>query len=257
MSVLEKSIQIRGREISGKSPSICVPLVGGNHSEIESELEVIMLKDPDMVEWRADFFEELAQQESVLKALNMIRSHIGDLPLLFTIRSEIEGGQKIELEEDEKLQIMQSVCSSGKIDLIDYELVNERKDIEFIRTTSSAYNVRLILSYHNFKATPEHSVLLEKCKKAEEFGADIVKLAVMSQKLEDVLLLLQVTQAVRNTVDIPLVTMSMGQFGSITRMFGFVFGSAITFGMGKNSSAPGQIPVEDLKKVISIIKKSI
>ena len=46
----------------------------------------------------------------------------------------------------------------------------------------------------------------------------------------------------------PFITMSMGGTGVISRLAGEVFGSAFTFGAGKEAIAPGQIPVGELEE---------
>jgi 3-dehydroquinate dehydratase-1 len=251
-----KTVKVRGIELGEGNAQICIPLVGKSQSEILSEIENAKLKKPDLVEWRADFFEDLDDTKKVLEMLSVIRTEVQDLPILFTIRSTKEGGNPISITESEKINLIADICSSKQVDIIDYELVNNKEDIIFLREKSNQFDVRFILSYHNFESTPDHQVLIDKCVAAESLGADLVKLSVMSQKLDDVLLLLQATQNAGKIVDIPLVTISMGKYGAITRMFGFVFGSTITFGVGQNSSAPGQIPVEELRTVINIIKKS-
>ncbi len=69
------------------------------------------------------------------------------------------------------------------------------------------------------------------------------------------LVLLQATEEARQEVEIPLITMSMGALGAITRLAGGLFGSAVTFAVGRQSSAPGQIPIEDVQTVLSVIMK--
>ncbi|MFC0558811.1 type I 3-dehydroquinate dehydratase [Halalkalibacter alkalisediminis] len=251
-----KNVKVRGIELGEGNAQICIPLVGKNKSELLIELEAAKGKKPDLVEWRADFFENLDDTVKVVEMLSIIRTHVEDIPILFTIRSIKEGGNPILLTEPAKIKLIEDVCSTKQVDIIDYELVNNKEDIRYLRTISNKHNVKFILSYHNFEYTPESSVLLEKCVAAQTFEADLVKISVMSKKLDDVLLLLQTTQDAQKMVDLPLVTISMGKYGAITRMFGFVFGSTITFGMGQNSSAPGQIPVDELRTVIDIIKKS-
>ena len=49
----------------------------------------------------------------------------------------------------------------------------------------------------------------------------------------------------------------MGPYGSLTRMFGWAFGSALTFAVGAAASAPGQVPIEDLNTVLGLLQKSI
>jgi 3-dehydroquinate dehydratase-1 len=55
-------------------------------------------------------------------------------------------------------------------------------------------------------------------------------------------------EARRQHLKIPLVAISMGSLGAISRIAGGLFGSDITFASGIKASAPGQLPLDDLKK---------
>lgn len=161
------------------------------------------------------------------------------------------------MREDEKVQLIADVCKNRLVDLIDYELQYADAELPYLREVSRKYGVSMIISYHNFQATLRREEIIEKLLKAESLGADIAKVAVMPQTAEDVLVLLQATQDARTQVRIPVITMSMGGLGSITRMIGWVFGSAVTFAVGENGSAPGQIPIEELKTVLHIVQRSV
>ena len=50
--------------------------------------------------------------------------------------------------------------------------------------------------------------------------------------------------------------MSMAKAGVISRLAGEVFGSAATFGAVKKASAPGQISVNDLRTVLTILHQA-
>ena len=73
----------------------------------------------------------------------------------------------------------------------------------------------------------------------------------------DVLVLLQATLEASQRVGIPLITMSMGGVGAMTRLCGWLYGSALTFAVGKSSSAPGQIPIEDLRAALKTIQRAV
>jgi 3-dehydroquinate dehydratase-1 len=79
----------------------------------------------------------------------------------------------------------------------------------------------------------------------------------MPKDLNDVLTLLTATLQASQTLSIPLISMSMGPLGSLTRLFGCAFGSALTFAVGASSSAPGQVPIEDLNTVLAIVQRSM
>jgi 3-dehydroquinate dehydratase-1 len=88
-------------------------------------------------------------------------------------------------------------------------------------------------------------------------GADVAKVAVMPKTEQDVLALLAATDRARRTISLPLISMSMGGIGSLSRIMGWVYGSAATFAVGKSSSAPGQIAIEDLRSVLATVRKAV
>ena len=71
----------------------------------------------------------------------------------------------------------------------------------------------------------------------------------MPRDRADVLTLLAATAQADAKARIPLISMSMGPLGAVTRMVGGVFGSALSFAVGAGSSAPGQMPIADLNAV--------
>jgi 3-dehydroquinate dehydratase-1 len=79
----------------------------------------------------------------------------------------------------------------------------------------------------------------------------------MPKDPEDVLTLLGALWRASAAGSIPLIGMSMGGFGSVSRIVGGVFGSALTFAVGKSSSAPGQIAIEDLRIALNTVGRSM
>jgi len=232
-----------------KMPYICIPLVSRTKEAIILELQTILPKSPDLIEWRADFFENIDEIHKVISTAQEI-CELSNLPVLFTIRSEKEGGEKIPLGADEIVELLSQICRETSVEFIDFEVSNEPEHIKQLRQTSLENGKKLILSYHNFDKTPENRLIIKKLIQAELYGADIAKAAVMPKNKEDVLRLLEVTKEADLTLDIPIITMSMGGLGGLSRMIGWTYGSIITFGMGAESSAPGQISIEKLHDFI-------
>ncbi|KFZ39848.1 MULTISPECIES: type I 3-dehydroquinate dehydratase [unclassified Thermoactinomyces] len=254
MNISPTVVSVRKVEIGGGQPCICVPVIGKDADEILKQTRELCRKKPDLIEWRADFFQEISDPEKVLDVVQYMRGMIGEIPLLFTIRSEKEGGQPIPLTDSEKISLMKRVCQTRQVDLIDHELWDER-NIPVIRNVSKEYGVRLILSFHDFAQTPSKEVLVDKILKAGEFGADIAKVAVMPVTFKDVIVLMGATEEARHHVRIPLITMSMGGLGTMTRLAGWQYGSAVTFAAGSRCSAPGQMPVEEVQNLLPVIRK--
>lgn len=241
----------------GDQPLVCTPIVGKTRDSILMELNHIVEKKPDIIEWRADFFEGTADQKQVVAMAKQIVASTEDIPVIFTLRSKCEGGHYIPHSPEEIFEIIAAVCRDTNIAYVDYELSNPPEQIKRLRQITAVTNTRIIASFHDFDLTPDKESLLKKFAEAKEFGADVAKIAVMPNSLEDVLTLLSVTLEAKNTIDIPVITMSMGTYGIATRLLGGVFGSAVTFAVGYDSSAPGQIPIDELKTVLNVVQKSI
>ncbi|WP_078594726.1 type I 3-dehydroquinate dehydratase [Evansella clarkii] len=252
----EKTLQVRGKVISGSMSAVCLPITGRTRDEIMKDTEHAKKTGPDMIEWRADFFEGLGDETKVKEVLTAIRERLPEIPVLFTVRSEAEGGQRVSLKEEDIFQLTKNICEAGLIDIVDFELRNSEERITDLRKISRIHNILLLLSYHNFSETPEEELLIGKCQEAERYGADIVKTAVMANTRENVLDLLNTALTVETRFNIPAVTIAMGEYGLVSRVFGWMFGSPITFGAGEKSSAPGQLPVEELMSVLETLRKS-
>jgi 3-dehydroquinate dehydratase-1 len=148
------------------------------------------------------------------------------------------------------------LCESRLVDLIDYELANPPELRECVRKVSRANGVAMILSYHNFRTTPDAAALVATFADAERCGADIAKVAVMPRSPEDVLTLLGAIWQSSEVLGIPVIGMSMGSLGAVSRIACGTFGSALTFAVGESSSAPGQIPIEKLQFVMETMRVS-
>jgi 3-dehydroquinate dehydratase-1 len=251
-------IRLHGQPVGGGTcPLICTPLVGKSPQAVLDELSIILPKQPDIIEWRVDFFEDIASTTLVLEVAGRIRKAAGAIPIIFTCRSAKEGGERVPLDDIGIVKLHAAVCASRLVDIIDYELSNPAEQVAQLRQASRDNDVSMILSYHNFQLTPEAAVLEAKFAEAERNGADIAKVAVMPRSPEDVLTLLGATWRASEAGGIPLIGLSMGGFGAVSRMAGGVFGSALTFAVGKSSSAPGQIPIEELRTVLEMVRRSV
>jgi 3-dehydroquinate dehydratase-1 len=253
-----RPIELTGQPLAqGRLPAICAPLVAQTAAGLVDEAAAIAEKEPDLLEWRVDFFEDIGDTDQVMEAAWRIRQAAPGIPLLFTRRSRREGGQPINLAEEAVLELYHAMCKSGLVALVDYEMGNDPEHVNRIRNLSRRCGVKLVLSYHNFQATPPVAELLQRFAQAEDLDADVAKVAVMPQKLDDVLTLLQATLQASRERRIPVVSMSMGPWGALSRLCGGAFGSALTFAIGAGSSAPGQLPIEDVRSGIALVRKAL
>ena len=253
---MDKTITVRGITIGEGIPKVCVPIVGSTIEELRTSALSIRQAAPDIVEWRADYFSDILDEEQMKKALHTLREVLPDTPVLFTFRTKKEGGERGIAMEDYIL-LNHRAITSGLVDLIDVEVFSRDDVVQKIISKAHAHQVPVIASNHHFHETPDEETILNIFKKMDFLGADILKIAVMPNSRRDVLRLLSATETASHFSEKPIITMSMSGTGLISRLCGEVFGSALTFGAVGKASAPGQINAEDLKTVLNLIHKNL
>ncbi|MEK3771449.1 type I 3-dehydroquinate dehydratase [Paenibacillus sp. FSL R5-0887] len=254
---MSRTVTVKNVIIGEGIPKICVPLIGATLSELKQEAEALKVLQPDLVEWRTDFFAEVEDVAAVKNALSEICSVISDLPLIFTFRSAKEGGEK-QVSTEYYTALNKAAAESGLVDIIDVELFNDEQDVKLLVEAAHAHNVSVIISNHDFQGTPPKEEIISRLCKAQELGGDLPKIAVMPQDAGDVLTLLEATHIMKEKyADRPIITMSMAGAGVISRLAGEVFGSALTFGAAHKPSAPGQVAVAELRNTLSLLHRSL
>ena len=251
---MERVVQVRNLTLGEGLPKICIPLTDSDLHNLLRSAQTLQTGPCDLVEWRADFYGDFRNKSLCLEVLYALREILGDIPLLFTIRTADEGGQAdIPTEEYEAINL--AVIESGLADLVDVEL-SRGADV-MTRLCSSAHltdTTKIVASKHDFTKTPPETELVSDLCRMQDLGADIVKYAVMPNSERDVLTLLSATVTMKEQHrDTPVITMSMGHLGVISRVCGSFTGSAVTFGTAGQASAPGQLPADRLKSFLDYL----
>lgn len=233
-------------------PKIIVPLVGKTADSILEAAEQARDLDCDLIEWRIDFYEEVATPQKVATLSHQVKQAV-QKPLLVTFRTKKEGGE-LELPDDQYFAIYREVLTQGAADLLDLELFMPAEEVAATIELAHENDVKVVMCNHDFDATPSQEEIVRRLSLMEEKGADICKIAVMPQSNKDVLTLLAATAEMKDKATRPLITMSMGALGMVSRVSGEAFGSAATFGAAKQASAPGQVPVSVLREILATLK---
>lgn len=236
-----------------KRARICVPIVAKTDEEIINQVEVIIKKNKekkiDMAEFRADYYEALDNYDRLGTIMTDIHDRLShaDIELLFTIRSENEGGERLLFSEPDINEINIYVAEHKLSDLVDVELFSDKERADKVIEIAKKDGIKVIMSSHDFKKTPSEDEMLARYKAMQERGADIIKLAVMPHNSGDVDKLMNVVSIMYNEyADVPVVGISMGELGRKTRVDGYKYGSYITFATIGKVSAPGQVSVDEL-----------
>jgi len=251
--VAQKPIITRGKTLGGPKPLVCVPLVGNTREKIMKEAQNIPAIEPDVIELRIDAWDFIEDIDTSLSTIKEVRSIVKDLPIVLTCRGHWEGGFK-EVSDASKFGIYERAIKFNLVDYLDVELAYGEEKIQKLLKLLENSSSHLIVSYHDFQKTPPKEELYSIMASEIKAGAHVAKLAVMPQKEEDILALLAATLSIRRDFpDVPLITMSMGAMGSLSRVIGGKFGSDLSFAVGSEASAPGQIPVAKLKQCFDVL----
>lgn len=246
-------VKIRDMVLGEGLPKICVPIVGKTKEEVLASAENIMPHTPDIIEWRLDFLENVKELEAVKELSQILREKIGDTPLLATFRTKAEGGEQ-ELLDEEYIALYDALMDAGCIDVIDVEVFLKEETTACLIKEAHEKGVKVIGSNHDFHKTPEKEEIIRRLCLMQEKGMDIAKMAVMPQTTEDLLTLLDATRIMKEEhTKTPVITMSMSGKGVLSRLTGEIFGSALTFGTVGKASAPGQVPVEELRNMMRLL----
>jgi len=247
---------VKNVKIGEGIPKICVPIVGTTKDEIIDEAKKILALSADLVEWRADWYEDVFDLEQVKEVLEELGKILKEKPLLFTFRTAREGGERA-IDHITYIGLNKVAVESGKVDLVDVELFSGEAVVENLIDIAHRNHVKVIASNHDFAKTPSKEEMISRLQKMQEMGADVLKIAVIPKTAKDVITLLSATQEMStNYAKQPIVTMSMSGQGVISRISGEIFGSAITFGTAGKASAPGQMAVQDLSGILGILHKA-
>lgn len=212
---------------------IAIPIFQKTTDEVIAVAEDCIRKGADILEFRVDGLEN-----PNLKDITQTITEI-NFPMIITNRVESEGGS-FKGNEDERINILK-----GCADLVEYVDVELRTDDRYIEELND-YNAKLIVSYHDFKKTPELNEIYYIVEKEKEMG-DIAKVAFMPNNLDDTLKVLAILSHYKDTIAI-----SMSDLGSYTRVMASKFNSPITFAAGRDVTAPGQIDIETMKVLLNM-----
>lgn len=252
-----RPLRARGAEIGTGEPSIIVPVMGATAEDVCAQARALAGHRVDVVEWRADhLYPELADvaahRDAVAQTGPALRSALdgdprtADLPVLATLRSRAEGGQR-DLNPEEYAATITALLDSGAADLVDIETLREGVDAAELLARAHGAGVGSVASHHDFRGTPSVDEMVACLRRMQKQGADAAKIAVTPQDAGDVLDLMRAAWIMSSEyARIPIIAVSMGPLGAVTRIAGGLVGSAATFAALEAASAPGQIGVDDL-----------
>ncbi len=243
------TLQIKNITFNKGIPKVCIPIMPATLAEAIHLLPSLHASTFDVLEVRMDYFNE-----SITTLLETLQNALPDCVLLATFRSAKEGGEK-EISEEDYMHLLIEICERKLADIIDIEYMSGKDVLNTVIACAKDNGLKTLISYHNFQRTMSKEGIVNRFEQMENFDADILKIAMMPRSPEDILNLILATRDMSENTEKVLVSMSMGEFGQITRIIGEHFHSAMTFASHEKESAPGQIPLPLLQDALQAIHK--
>ncbi len=249
-------LQVGTLRIGEGAPRTIVPITGATAEQALQQAAVIAASPAtDLAEWRIDYLDIATDGKALVTLGKRIARTLDGKPMILTFRTQAEGGSK-PISDADYAALYDTLLRGGFTQLIDVEMFRDPERVAALVAQAHAAGVKVVMSSHDFHATPAREEIVARLLRQEAMGADVLKIAVMPRDAGDVLALLDATWQVRQRSRKPLLTMSMGGTGVVSRLAGETFGQALTFGMIGTPSAPGQVEVEQLQQVLQVIHAS-
>lgn len=246
--------QVELSELAKLPVKTIVPITAKTKEQAIAQAKVIAANaDADLAEFRIDLLSFASDSKQVIALGHELKKILGTKPMIATIRTHNEGGQ-LTISDADYGKTYQAYLQQPFMDMLDVEMFRDQQIVKNTVKLAHAKKVLIVMSNHDFQKTPAEAEIIKRLLKQDELGADILKIAVMPQSKQDVFTLMNATLKVSQQSKKPLLTMSMGKLGTISRIATANMGGSFSFGMIGEASAPGQIDVTQLKQFLKTVQ---
>jgi 3-dehydroquinate dehydratase type I len=223
---------------------ICASLVAGTMNAALKKM-VARSRYADLLELRIDLIADL-DLAALMKAKRG--------PVLITNRRREERGGFRGTEEERIALLCEAIRLQAEY--VDMEAAtNDGLARQVLRAVADqGGNTKIIVSYHDFNATPAAGVLRRIWDGCRQKGGDIVKVVTQARRSEDNLRILSLIPYSRRRGQ-DIIAFSMGAQGRISRIMAPLLGSYLAFAaLDKgDEAATGQLTVGEMKQILSIL----
>ncbi len=197
------------------------------------------------LEFRLDYLEH---PEAGAQAIHGFLEQYPDCIVLATCRRHQNRG-KFNGSIEEEMRVLDVAVAAGA-HAVDVEI--ESAEAAAGKLSLFRGRARLIVSYHNYEATPQLDTLLSRMTR---IPADGYKVVTTARKPSDYGRVLTLAKAHPRT---PLVVLAMGELGFPSRVLSSAFGGMYTYAapMATQGTAAGQVCARQLRHVYRVDKLS-
>ncbi len=190
---------------------------------------------PDLFELRLDAL--CACLEEVDDALPKMCA-----PFILTARHPAEGGRHA-LPASARRALLRRFLDRGAV--IDIELRSAR-EMRTLIVEARRREINVIISSHHLRGTPPAVVLRDRLKAAIGCGADVFKIATLTESAAQLTRLFSFFE--EHAGSFPVAAMGMGKLGAESRRRLLRLGSVLNYASVGEANAPGQPTLQQLRR---------
>jgi 3-dehydroquinate dehydratase-1 len=212
-------------------------IVGVIFSRADFDRAIRMRRPPDLFELRLD---------ALAGNIESIRKRVGELraPLIITARHPREGGVN-HLSSRTRRELFPAFLPHAA--WVDIELRSARVLAPVLRAVR-AKNIRVIISFHDFRGTPSAARLDQIARKAQSLGPDLVKIATRTDTPKESKRLLDFFERSERARNVAV--MGMGKLGRASRLELARRGCALNYAHLGTARVPGQLSIPELRRAL-------
>ena len=200
------------------------------------------------------FLKRTIARDSLLRGIDLLEVRLDALPqaslpvhwprpVIATARHPSEGGAGT-LSQSNRHALLESALPWASA--LDIELRSARALAPVI-AQAHQHGRSLILSHHDFKATPTLLMLKKLASQAAAHGADLFKVATLLRDRHDLQRLIDLQLS---RTEIPVIAMGMGDAGRFSRIVLAGFGTPLCYGWLGSPQVSGQWPAQKLRGIL-------
>lgn len=219
----------------------CVTLAESSPAKLRSRLSET-LKKSDYAELRFDFMEP----NKVPLTLNLVKKDLKRC--ICTLRPKSEGG-KFSANEKNRISILKLIAEYDPYLLdVEFNTIRKNKDLrQYLKRTKT----NLLVSWHDFKKTPDDNSLRIKLKQMNKFSRNI-KIVTNARTIGDSMKVLSLYRSLPKNHN--LIAFAMGDSGRMSRILCTQLGSPYTYVSLGKPVAPGQFSLDEVKSIFKLKK---
>jgi len=166
------------------------------------------------------------------------------LPVIATARHPREGGGGNLSSRERGRLLLGSLPWASALDI---ELRSARS-LGPVIASAHQHGLTVIISHHDFAATPTLQSLQRLASAASDAGADLFKVATMLRDQRDLLRLIELQSGATR---VPVTAMGMGPAGRFSRLVLSGFGAPLCYGWLGKPQVSGQWPALELAELLA------